>query len=597
MAEIAGQIASVSLIMGAMLFGLGRVVAALSGRTGEVAAQSILRQTGINGGIGAIAGIQQHVLSASTATVQTQSNMTMEKILHTLGKHPMTNTEFGVRSKNESSLAREGELFASLKDNLWDSVKDHLQHHKDEIIVEAAGAMVLGVGLAALTKNPALLGEALAPAVKAGVPFVGKVGIGLATADWAVKIGVPAYDVWNNPSNLASDKQMLASNVGSGLVDYTAMGIGGIAGGGIAWKLTPKGRILVHSTRDNGGKLEAFSFVSLHDESPTKFAGLDFFATDEARQSTGVRSLHLQWLTQSLKTDRPDVYPWEHPFFAFDLSNGTSVPVSALERIGSLPKLTPSLTDKIRIGLGFWNKEIGSSSAELAAVRDEVSEHAKAPLPFLTDALKNNRILAFGESHFAGRHRAIGATLMPSLRTSGATHLALEIPEGSQSILDKFVESGTSTALKGIPEGLIDTDYFLMLRNARDSGLKLVAADSYKSMSGIWHGNRDVSMADNISAILDSDPNTKVVFWTGAGHLERSGNTAAEYLARRFPIFTVHNMDTVLGMNPLSTITQDISSTAAVRTSIMPIVSQLGAGTGKDTYGLWDAVLLHAPAR
>lgn len=282
-----------------------------------------------------------------------------------------------------TNVANEAELFGSLKENLWNSVKDRIQNHKSEIFTEAAIAAVTGAGIAAMTKNPALLGESLAPVMKAAVPFATKVGVGLATADWAVKLGAPAYDVWNDPGNLAHNKTVLAGNVGAGLVDYTAMGIAGIAGGYTAFKFTPelmpkapsfeprpslklnevpraldkpesfkttrekqldsdvialyessfpkaerqpvdevadlvaRGRILVHATRDPDGNLGAFSFTSMHDESATKFAGLDFVATNQANRSQGIGSLHLQRVAESIKTERPDLVAMtlemEHP--------------------------------------------------------------------------------------------------------------------------------------------------------------------------------------------------------------------------------------------------------------------------------------------
>lgn len=282
-----------------------------------------------------------------------------------------------------TNVANEVELFGSLKDNLWNSVQDRVANHKSEILVETATAVVVGAGLAALTKNPELLGQAVAPLVKEAIPFATKVGLGLAAADWGVKLGAPAYEVWNAPSNLASNKLKLSENVGSGLVDYTAMGAGGIAGGFTAFKFTPelmpkapgldlkpslklnevprvldhpesfttnranslepdvvalyeasfpkaerqpvdevadlvsKGRILVHATRDSEGKLGAFSFTSMHDEGATKFAGLDFVATNEANRSQGIGSLHLQRVADSIKTERPDLVAMtlemEHP--------------------------------------------------------------------------------------------------------------------------------------------------------------------------------------------------------------------------------------------------------------------------------------------
>lgn len=287
------------------------------------------------------------------------------------------------RTDFQTKVANETELFTSLKDNLWNSVQDRVQNHKTEIVTEVAAAALVGAGIAALTKNPQLLGRALAPLVKEAVPLATKIGIGLAAADWTIKLGAPAYEVWDHPNTLARNKKVLADNVGSGLVDYTAMGIGGVAGGYAAFKFTPelmpkfpafdpnpslklnempravenpqsfttsranelhadvidlyeasfpkaerqpveevadlvnKGRILVHATRDAEGKLGAFSFTSMHDETATKFAGLDFVATNEANRSQGIGSLHLQRVAENIKAERPDLVAMtlemEHP--------------------------------------------------------------------------------------------------------------------------------------------------------------------------------------------------------------------------------------------------------------------------------------------
>ena len=68
--------------------------------------------------------------------------------------------ESGINT-GKSTLDREAELFGSLKDNLWNSVKDHLADSKGTIVFETATAVGFGAGLAALTKNPALLGACL----------------------------------------------------------------------------------------------------------------------------------------------------------------------------------------------------------------------------------------------------------------------------------------------------------------------------------------------------------------------------------------------------------------------------------------------------
>ena len=283
----------------------------------------------------------------------------------------------------QTHMKQEAELYGSLKDNLWHEITDRVQNHKTELAVEAVGAAIIGAGFAVMSKNPEILGQSLAPLIKAGIPHAGKIGLVGAAADWTYKIGAPAIDVWNNPDNLNQSKKDLAHNIGGGLVDYATLSAAGVVGGAAAFKYAPeaklrapefdprpslklneiprtvenpeafttarsndlprdvrklyeasfpkeerqpteevadlvaRGRILVHTTRDAAGKLEAFSFTSLHDESPTKFAGLDFIATDAASRSNGIGSLHLQRVAGTIKAERPDLVAMtlemEHP--------------------------------------------------------------------------------------------------------------------------------------------------------------------------------------------------------------------------------------------------------------------------------------------
>lgn len=72
-------------------------------------------------------------------------------------------------------------------------------------------------------------------------------------------------------------------------------------------ELVSSGRILVHTTRDEGGQLQAFSFTSLHDETAFKFANLDFIATEPGIHSKGLGSLHAKRLNDIVRTDRPEL--------------------------------------------------------------------------------------------------------------------------------------------------------------------------------------------------------------------------------------------------------------------------------------------------
>ncbi|MBX9687708.1 MAG: hypothetical protein K2X27_13455 [Candidatus Obscuribacterales bacterium] len=82
-------------------------------------------------------------------------------------------------------------------------------------------------------------------------------------------------------------------------------------------ELVESGRIVVHTTRDAEGKLQGFSFTSMHDETATKFANLDFIATAEEMRSKGIGSIHLRRLRDLVGKENPELsaltLEMEHP--------------------------------------------------------------------------------------------------------------------------------------------------------------------------------------------------------------------------------------------------------------------------------------------
>ncbi len=82
-------------------------------------------------------------------------------------------------------------------------------------------------------------------------------------------------------------------------------------------ELVESGRMAVHTTRDKDGSLRAFSFISIHDENPLKFANLDYIATEQTLRSTGIGSLHAERLSKMVKNENPTftalTLEMEHP--------------------------------------------------------------------------------------------------------------------------------------------------------------------------------------------------------------------------------------------------------------------------------------------
>lgn len=282
-----------------------------------------------------------------------------------------------------AKLAREGELFASVPDKAVAAAKAHIRDDQGALMLEASIGLLAGAGIAALAKNPALLGTAASGMVRAGLEKSAIVFTAMAAADWAIRLGAPALTTWNDKSAGEAAKEQLAHNIGAGLVDYGVGFAGGAIGAGVAFKFTkpwvnhapefnlrpsevigqkpyqienpdhyatvkettvkddvvalyeksfPKeelqptlevkelvasGRMAVHTTRDAEGTLRSFSFISMHDENPLKFANLDYIATEQNLRSTGIGSLHAQRLSKMVSTENPKLtaltLEMEHP--------------------------------------------------------------------------------------------------------------------------------------------------------------------------------------------------------------------------------------------------------------------------------------------
>jgi hypothetical protein len=149
----------------------------------------------------------------------------------------------------------------------------------------------------------------------------------------------------------------------------------------------------------------------------------------------------------------------------------------------------------------------------------EVNAHGKPPMVALTDAMKNNQVVGFGDMHIEpSPHNDLLIEALPQLKAAGATHFAVEMHPGMKPILDQLKHDGHfSDANKDLlrgqykhPEAFIN-----ILETAQKNGLQIVPVDSDYGDKR----DRNTAMADNISGIL-KDKNAKVVFFVGAEHIE-----------------------------------------------------------------------------
>ncbi len=158
------------------------------------------------------------------------------------------------------------------------------------------------------------------------------------------------------------------------------------------------------------------------------------------------------------------------------------------------------------------------SEDRIEKVRSEIANHSNNDVAkLLCKALKENDILVFGETHRNEPNvlRELGAKLMPELRNAGATHIAIELDEKYQPLLDQFMKTGKMPEKLGDVE--VQDSYRDVLQAARACGIAIKAVDNHQ-VNFSQGESRDGMMAKNVQKILDADSNNKVIFWVGAMH-------------------------------------------------------------------------------
>jgi hypothetical protein len=189
------------------------------------------------------------------------------------------------------------------------------------------------------------------------------------------------------------------------------------------------------------------------------------------------------------------------------------------------------------------------------------------PKDVLVEAIKSSQVVGIGEVHTIfsyNPHRQMGIELMKSFAQAGATHLAVELPKTLQPVLDAFNDDEKQGDLV-IPATIIDSqgienrsraaagaleflsrinlwspEIINMWKAARKNGIKICAIDSDHAgllMAGIDVSNmmgalsrRDRVIKDNILAILNLAPGSKVIAWLGSLHI--AAGTSDQALAR-----------------------------------------------------------------
>lgn len=205
----------------------------------------------------------------------------------------------------------------------------------------------------------------------------------------------------------------------------------------------------------------------------------------------------------------------------------------------SAEKLPVSESDFIdeNVGARDFRRLVGAAKSpeRVAEWKAEINRVGVDPHSAIVDAMKSNRVVGLGETHFPGNPwRSYGKDLIPDLKQAGATHLAVEIPESWQPQIDNYLRTGR-LPLTVIP--LLGHEHFGIMSAARESGMDIIAVDGRHS------DNRNLKMAEKIHDILQESPDNKVVYWVGSNHLQTGGKEKAtfDYLSPVYPVVSFHS--------------------------------------------------------
>jgi hypothetical protein len=155
-------------------------------------------------------------------------------------------------------------------------------------------------------------------------------------------------------------------------------------------------------------------------------------------------------------------------------------------------------------------------------VEAELNQFGAAPKAALKAAVESNRVVLLGEmtrsdpENPESQHRKLLAQMMPDLRDSGLTDLAINVPMRFQSELDGYVQHGLPDGNLPLPRPLggADSESFKeVLAAAIKSGLKLhaIGQDIYPDtqMKDIIDG-----LSENLQTLSRENEHGKTLLWS-----------------------------------------------------------------------------------
>lgn len=156
---------------------------------------------------------------------------------------------------------------------------------------------------------------------------------------------------------------------------------------------------------------------------------------------------------------------------------------------------------------------------------------------FILKKAKENRVVIFNEAHFNPRHRVFVTSLLKDLKKLGYTHFAAETfstrPSFQQNSKYPNLNSGYYA---------MEPQFGNLIRTANELGYALYP---YESATGGNVDEREIKQARNLSRLLDSVPNSKLIIYCGFDHaMEDTVQNWGVPMAARLKEFT--------GINPFT---------------------------------------------
>lgn len=236
---------------------------------------------------------------------------------------------------------------------------------------------------------------------------------------------------------------------------------------------------------------------------------------------------------------------------------------------------------------------------EIIRLKREINLHAQQPETALVKAMKEHRVLGYGDAHIEpSPHLDLLKDGLPALKAAGATHLALEMPVNWKNFLRAISDHGyVEPEEKRLMASQFKSGGAMadVIQSALDVGLKIRPVDR-DVMLGDSIITRDQFMAGEVEDIL-KDPQVKVVLWLGSNHL-RSGtrnegqNTAFQNMKNDGVDISAFYQVLASDNSQAHILTNSAQKTIALATSDVPLLDRIES-VGQAKLADWQNVLIY----